>query len=198
MTHSPDNRGPTGWRLRALLGAGKAPGIRVVLMVWLGLIVLSVVMGLLNVVYGWNGLAFTIAGLPLSVTVYPPFVVAVLLALWVGPAWGIVPLYLANLTSALASGMAASMAGLFAFAGPVEIAVLWGSMALLNVSPSLPNWRDRGLFVLIGLIAPTASSLATPIWKLIYPHCPSWYVVPATIPASKPALKLTFVLGIKI
>jgi diguanylate cyclase (GGDEF)-like protein len=136
-----------------------------VLVIWLALIAFSVATGLLNVALGWNGLALSIGGLALSVTVYPPFVVAVLLALVLGPMWGMVPLYLANLTSALASGMSVLTGAVFALAGPLEIAILWGSMVLLGVRPGLSTCRDRVLFGFLGLIAPTASSLATPLWN---------------------------------
>ncbi len=76
--------------------AVRAPGVRLVLVIWLGLMVFSVLTGLLNVVFGWNGLSFSVARLSASITVDPPFVVAVLLAIWLGPAWGIVPLYRAK------------------------------------------------------------------------------------------------------
>lgn len=165
LEQAPDNRGPSGWPLSVLVDAASSPGPRIVALTWLVLVAFCVATGVLNVALGWNGLAFEVLGLPLSVTVYPPFVVAVLLALTLGPAWGIIPLYLANIASGLASGMEPATAALFALAGPVEIAVLWGSMVLLNVHPGLATWRDRLLFVTVGLIAPTASSLAAPIWN---------------------------------
>jgi diguanylate cyclase (GGDEF)-like protein len=43
--------------------------------------------------------------------------------------------------------------------------ILWGSMVLLNVSPELRTVRDVVHFLLVVLIAATASSLATPLWN---------------------------------
>jgi diguanylate cyclase (GGDEF)-like protein len=121
--------------------------------------------GVLNVWLGWNGLSFSVAAITVDVTVYPPFLIALLLTVWLGPGWGVVPLYLANLASALASGLTLGMSAVFALAAPVELILIWGSMVLLNVDPSLRTRRDLMALVAISLIAATASSLATPIWN---------------------------------
>jgi diguanylate cyclase (GGDEF)-like protein len=63
------------------------------------------------------------------------------------------------------SGMEPAVAGLFAFATPLELLLIWGSMVILDIHPDLPEARDLGLFLLVGLIAATASSLATLIWN---------------------------------
>jgi len=141
------------------------PGFRGVVAAWLVLVAVSVVTGLLNVWMGWNGIPVSVAALTVDLTIYPPFIIALLLTIWLGPGWGMVPLYLANVASALAVGMAPGAALVFALAAPVELILIWGSMVLLNVDPSLGTWRDRTAFLLIGLIAATASSLATPIWN---------------------------------
>jgi diguanylate cyclase (GGDEF)-like protein len=160
-----DRRGPRWWSLSTLLAESGHPGVRRVLGVWLLALAVCVAGGVLNVRLGWNAIPLEIAELRFDFTFYPPLLVAVLLALWIGPTTGAVALYAANLASALTSGMALWKALLFSLAGPLEIAVLWGSMALLAVSPRLPTVRDRALYLAIAVIGPTAASLASPIWN---------------------------------
>jgi GGDEF domain-containing protein len=100
-----------------------------------------------------------------DITVYPPFLIALLLTVWLGPAWGVIPLYLANLASGIAGGLTPGIAAVFSLAAPVEMVILWGSMVLLNVSAELRTVRDAVRFLLVALIAATASSLATPLWN---------------------------------
>ena len=132
---------------------------------WAALTAVAVVTGLVNVWLEWNGIPMTLGGVAVDLTIYPPFLIALLCTVWLGPGWGMVPLYLANLASALASGIPLGVSAVFALAAPVELTLIWGSMVILNVDPTLSRWRDRILFVAIGLIAATASSLATPIWN---------------------------------
>ncbi|MFL5381454.1 MAG: hypothetical protein ACJ8GN_02895, partial [Longimicrobiaceae bacterium] len=77
-----------------------------------------------------------------SVSVYPPLLVTLLLALWLGPTWGSIPAYLSTLLSALYAGLPWKVAALFAFATPVELVIVWGSMVVLDVHPDLPRRRD--------------------------------------------------------
>lgn len=158
-------RGPTSWPITAIGPSLRQRGFPLVLALWITLVLASVGTGVLNVHLGWNGIPFSIAGITVDLTIYPPFLIAILITLALGPVWGAVPLYLANLASALVSGMPAHLAGLFALAGPVEIIILWGSMVILNASPELGRWKDVAKFLLIGIIATTASSLAAPVWN---------------------------------
>ncbi len=41
----------------------------------------------------------------MPVTIYPPFVLSLLAAVWLGPTWGLVPAYTANLAAALVGGL---------------------------------------------------------------------------------------------
>ena len=127
--------------------------------------VVSVVTGILNVEWGWNAIPVAIGPLRIELTFYPPLVLSLLCAVWLGPSWGIVPAYLANLASALSSGIAWPLAALFSLAGAIEIAIFWGSMVTLNVSPDLRRVRDLLRFAAVALVAPTTSSLAVIIWN---------------------------------
>lgn len=158
-------RGPRSWPLHGEVGRWGHPGHGPVLAVWAVLLVLSVLSGLVNVWQGWNGIPVAVGGFTVDVTVYPPLLIALLLTVWLGPAWGVVPLYLANLASGIAGGLTPGVAAIFSLAAPVEMVILWGSMVLLNISPELRRLRDLAHFLLVVLIAATASSVATPLWN---------------------------------
>lgn len=158
-------RGPDWWPITELGNVGESPRLRRVLAIWIGALALSVATGILNVVQGWNGLELELAGLDFAITVYPPFVVSVLLALWLGPTWAGVAIYLANLSSALASGMSPQMSALFALAGVIETLMLWGSMVMLRVDPDLRRLRDLAWFLGAALVSAVTASLAAILWN---------------------------------
>jgi len=158
-------RGPDWWSIAELRAAATSPRMRRIVAIWLIALTLSIVTGVLNVTQEWNGLELRLFGVDFAVTVYPPFVVAVLLALWLGPTWAGVAIYLANLASALASGMAWPMSALFALAGVIETLMLWGSMVLLRVDPNLRRLRDLGWFLGAALVAAVTASLAAILWN---------------------------------
>ena len=113
----------------------------------------------------WNGLPLRLGAFELPVTIYPPFVLSLLAAIWLGPTWGLVPAYAANLAGALVSGLSPWTALLFALAGALEVLIFWGSMVTLNISPDLRRFRDFGRFFLVCLIAPITASLAILLWN---------------------------------
>ncbi|MEO7974484.1 MAG: GGDEF domain-containing protein [Thermoanaerobaculia bacterium] len=143
----------TSSRLRQLVG------------IWLALVLLSVAFGVLNVWFNWNGIALSIAGIPFEVTIYPPFLFSVLIALWLGPTWAAIPIYLANLASALASGLDFPLAALFAVAGVMETLMLWASLVAVRVDPDLRRGRDLAWFAGAGLVAAVTGSLAAILWN---------------------------------
>ncbi len=160
----PD-RGPSWWsisELRALAGSRRLQRVAIV---WLLAIGISISTGVLNIVYGWNGVRLAIADIPFDVTIYPPFVLSVLLALWLGPTWGAIPIYLANAASALASGLSWPMSLVFAVAGVIETLMLWGSLVALRLDPDLRRKRDIAWFLGAGLVAAVAGSLAAILWN---------------------------------
>ncbi len=106
-----------------------------------------------------------IGPLRFDLTIWPPLVLSLLCAVWLGPLWGIVPAYLANLASSVSSGISWPVGALFSLAGAIEIAIFWGSMVTLNISPDLRRFRDLARFTAVALVAPTTSSLAVIIWN---------------------------------
>ena len=158
-------QGPSWWHFSRLADARHNRGMRRIAA--LGLVVLAVSMttGMLNVTWDWNGIPLRLGGFELPVTIYPPFVLSLLAAVWLGPSWGLVPAYAANLAGALVGGLGPLTALLFALAGALEVLIFWGSMVTLNISPELRRWRDLARFTLVCLIAPITASLAVLIWN---------------------------------
>lgn len=160
-----DVRSPAWWSLGELRHAARSPGVRRVAALWLLALAVSVATAAANVVFDWNALRFELFGLTVDVTLYPPFLLSVLLVLWLGPAWGGLAIYLANLTSALVSGMSPATSALFAVAGVIETLILWGSLVLLRVDPDLRRLRDIAWFTGAGLVAAVTGSLAAILWN---------------------------------
>ncbi len=160
----PD-RGPGWWSITELKDAATNVRLRRLLVLWGLVILVAIVTGILNVQLGWNGLTLEWAGLSFDFTLYPSFVLSVLLALWLGPVWGAVPIYLANAASGIASGMSIPMSLLFAVAGVVETLMLWGSLVALRVDVELRRKRDMAWFVAAGLVAAVTGSLAAILWN---------------------------------
>jgi diguanylate cyclase (GGDEF)-like protein len=158
-------QGPSWWHFSRLLDAGKNPGMRRIAVLGALVLAVSLATGILNVTLDWNGIPIRLGPVVLPVTIYPPFVLSLLAAVWLGPTWGLVPAYTANLASAVVGGMPPVTAVLFALAGALEVLIFWGSMVTLNISPELRRWRDLARFLLVCLIAPITASLAVLLWN---------------------------------
>ena len=157
--------GPSWWPLSEIAEARRNPGLRRVAFAWVLINIACVLTGVLNVRWGWNAIPVAIGPLRFDLTIWPPLVLSLLCAVWLGPLWGIVPAYLANFASSVSSGISWPVGALFSLAGAIEIAIFWGSMVTLNISPDLRRFRDFARFVAVALVAPTTSSLAVIIWN---------------------------------
>lgn len=158
-------QGPSWWHLSRLGDVPRSRGMRRIALVMLVVLGFATATGILNVTQDWNGLPLRLGPFEAPVTIYPPFVLSLLAAIWIGPTWGLVPAYAANLASALVSGLSPWTALLFALAGALEVLIFWGSMVTLNISPDLRRLRDLGRFFLVCLIAPITASLAILLWN---------------------------------
>jgi diguanylate cyclase (GGDEF)-like protein len=163
--HHDVYRGPRWWPLRSLSAPSASRGTRRIAAIAVALNAAAVVTAILNVELSWNGVPVPFGPPWLDVTIYPPLLISVVAAVWLGPTWGIVPAYLANVTSAAWSGIPPATSAVFALAGAVETAVIWGSMVTLNIAPDLTRKRDLARFVAVSLTAPAVSSLAVLIWN---------------------------------
>ena len=158
-------RGPTWWPLARIADASRSPGVRRIAAVWLLGTGLSVLAGILNVALDLNAIELRPFGLAIDLTIYPPLLLSVLASVWIGPMWGVIPAYLANVASGLWSGLAWPVSLVFALAGAIETALVWGSMLILEIDPDLRRRRDVGMFLVVGLMAAAISSLGIMIWN---------------------------------
>jgi diguanylate cyclase (GGDEF)-like protein len=139
--------------------------MRRIALLWLLVNAAAILTGVLNVALGWNGIEVRLGALRFDLTIFPPLVLSLLCAVWLGPAWGLVPAYLGNLASALWSGIPWGTSVLFALAGAIETLIFWGSMVTLNIAPDLRRARDVRRLLAVAVIAPVTSSLAVVIWN---------------------------------
>lgn len=165
--------GPSWWPITELKHFGESARIRRLVLAWAAVLAIAVLSGVLNVTLEWNGVLLSLFGIPFSVTVYPAFVLSVLVALWLGPTWGALPIYLANFASGLASGLPWTMSALFAVAGVVETLILWGSLAALRLDPDLRRIRDTLWFAAAGTVAAVTGSLGAILWNNSHEFSPS-------------------------
>lgn len=152
------------WPLSALL-RNRSKGIGKILGLWVMATIVSVGLALLEARLGWSGLRIPAGSWNLGITFYPPVTIGVLLALWLGPAFGAATAYLSTLASGLYSGLTFARAAAFALGSPIEILLLWFLLLILKVRPELKRLQDWGLFTAAALIAATASSVDIMIYN---------------------------------
>jgi hypothetical protein len=143
----------------------RSDGIRRIALIGVIVHLVAITTGILNVTWDWSGIPVRVGSFEVPVTIYPPFILSLLTAVWLGPTWGLVPAYSANLAGALVSGMSPVPAILFALAGALEILIFWGAMVTLNINPDLRGRRDLLRFLPVCLIAPATASVAVLIFN---------------------------------
>jgi len=158
-------QGPSWWHLSRLAEIPRSAGMRRIALLGLTVHLVAITTGILNVTWDWNGIPVRLGSFEVPVTVYPPFILSLLAAVWLGPTWGLVPAYSANLAGALVSGMSPLTAVLFALAGALEVLIFWGAMVTLNINPDLRRRRDFLRFLPVCLIAPATASVAVLIFN---------------------------------
>jgi len=157
-------QGPSWWHFSRLADTRHNRGMRRIAVLGAVILAVSMVTGILNVTWDWNGIPVPLGPFEVPVTIYPPFVLSLLAAVWLGPTWGLVPAYTANLAGALVAGLGPFTSILFALAGALEVLIFWGSMVTLNINPELRRRRDLVRFFLVCVIAPITASLAVLLW----------------------------------
>jgi hypothetical protein len=150
------------WQPQDLLIAKERKKALRVLAAWTAACAVSVASGLLAT--GWSGIPVRLGPLAFDLSFYPPLTLCVLLTLWIGPWWGIAPAYLTSLALSLHEGMPLPTSAVFSLATPIALTVLWSSMVMLNVSPSLRAAADVARFAVLALVATGSSSVGALLW----------------------------------
>jgi diguanylate cyclase (GGDEF)-like protein len=154
----PTLTGPTWWPfLPALRNFRATSGV---LVGWLIIGLLSVALAVLEAKLGWSGMVIRAWGYEVPITIYPPLLLSLLLTLWLGPAWGGGVAWISTFVSGLVGQMPIGLAALFAFATPLELLIVWGSLTILGVPADLRGQGAVLKFLGVATIAAIASSLA--------------------------------------
>ncbi len=154
------------WHPLDLVHAHSSPGVIKVLLIWAGVCGVSIVAGLMTTT--WNGVPVNLGPLAMKVSFYPPLTLCLLLTLWLGPFWGIIPAYFTSFILALHNGMPLTTTAVFSLSTPITLTVLWISAAMLEISPALRRWQDIFRFGVLTLIATATSSVGAMLWS--YTH----------------------------
>jgi hypothetical protein len=134
-------------------------------LVWAMVTALCFLTGVLNITWNWNAIPVAIGPLRFDLTLYPAFPLSLLCAVWVGPGWGAVPLYLANLAGAMYGGVPFPINILFAAAGPIELLILWGLFVALDIESDLKRSRDLLRFIGSAAVAAVIASTSVIVWN---------------------------------
>ncbi len=112
----------------------------------------------------WHSLPVNIGSLQFHFGFYPPLTICLLLTVWLGPVWGMIPALLSSLAVSQMNGLSPQMSLIFAAGTPMTLLVIWVTMATQNISPRLRSFTERIKFVMATMIATGASSVVTAIW----------------------------------
>jgi diguanylate cyclase len=91
---------------------------------WLVSLLLCLALGLATVIREWSGIPFSLGGVTVYLTFYPPLPICLLLVLTMGWWWGAIPAFLSTLALALYAGMPLAWALIFSFVDPLGFAVV--------------------------------------------------------------------------
>ncbi len=100
---APPPTGPTWWPLLPAL-VTRDPRVAAIRAAWLMVGLLAVLLAFFEAKADWSGIPVTLWGVEFAITVYPPLLLTLFLALWLGPTWGASFAWLATFTSAVTGG----------------------------------------------------------------------------------------------
>ena len=151
------------WHPKDLFATRLNPGTLRILVAWCLISTVSIATGLQTVT--WHGMALRLGPYTVYLSFYPPLTLCVLLTLWLGPFWGAIPACVTSFAIGIHTGMPLAASILFSLATPTMLVVLWCSLAMLEVSPSLRGWRNLFHFSVLSLVATGASSVGALVWN---------------------------------
>lgn len=170
---APADRNATGaqslhWRpvsLWTLLARADATSV-VTLCLWFTAVGLCVWWGMYGDTVGWNPGESSFLGLPGIFDFYLPWAIGVLLLIWFGFEWAVVPVYLSTLFNVLYTGNSLQTAIVDAFHNPLGIAVIYLIYAGFSGNYALRSRRAWVAFLGSALFGGLAISVGAIIWRL--------------------------------
>lgn len=171
-SESESSRQPTPdaltWRplsLLVLLGQADTASL-VTISIWFAVIGLCIGWGLYGGTPSWDLNQFTLFGLPGVLELYLPWVAGVLLVMWLGFEWAVIPVYLVTLFNNLHEGVSWPIAVANALHNPLGIAVFFLIYAWLPRSYALRSSRAWLVFFCAAVISGLTVSVGAVVWKL--------------------------------
>ncbi len=137
-------------------------GTRRVVLLWIALCLVSIGASLATA--SWHSIPVQAGPIHFNVSLYPPLTICLLITLWLGPAWGIIPAIIDSIVVTSMRGLPPMLSLLFAAGTPITVSVIWISTASQNISLALDSWSHRLRFAVAALVGAGASSVVTLIW----------------------------------
>lgn len=156
---------PSWWAMGDLVTSLKRGRGLALACVWGAVTALCAWTGIVNISRDWNAIPVVLGPLRFDLTLYPAFPLSLLCAVWLGPGWGALPLYVANLVGSVYGGVPFPVNILFAAAGPIELVILWGLFVALDIDPDLRRGRDLLRFVASAAVAAVIASTSVIVWN---------------------------------
>ena len=160
--------GALEWRpvsLLVMLGQANAASL-VTVSIWFTVIGLCVGWGLYGETASWDLSQFTLFGLSGVLELYLPWVAGVLLVMWLGFEWAVIPVYLVTLFNNLHEGVSWPIAVANALHNPLGITVFFLIYAWLPASYALRSYRAWLVFFCAAVISGLTVSVGAVVWKL--------------------------------
>ncbi len=140
------------------------PGAQTILHFWIIIVVVTVFVSLLTTLKPMNTLSIDLGFLHFHIQISLTLLVAVSFCLLLGPEWGIIPAFLASLTTVLYHQMPPLTGIVYALAHPSMLMVVWFSFFMLDLSPTLSRWRDWMWFAAVLSVGVIISSSGALVW----------------------------------
>lgn len=160
------------------------PGQRRLVLLWLALCLVVVPSGSLTRLFEWTGLAISLGGAEIYLTVYLPLIACVPLTLWLGYWWAAIPAYLSTFVVGVMGGMPLPWVVLFSMANPVGLAALYLAYRAYPARHDLRSASSILYYFVAILVSSQIGSVGALIWahtnrvgaNQLYPIWQGWWL----------------------
>ncbi|MGA9853191.1 MAG: ATP-binding protein [Gammaproteobacteria bacterium] len=131
----------------------------VIAVIWFAIIAVCVWWGIVGASLGWDIWRFSLFGTQVVLGFYLPWTICLLLMMWLGLEWAVIPAYLATLFNTLHSGVPVAIAVVNALHYPLALTVFFLFFCAISDSHELRTRRSWGVFIAASFIAAIVSSI---------------------------------------